>query len=488
MDQDLFCYDRQASQQSHFHERPQEPSREPSDQTIQAKADFNEDSTDYRSDGDEPAGSHDWPFRDRYLMERRQSRSRQPGPSYGSQDDYGVPYDIYNREGGPYWSAYPSDDETGSLDWDSSFDPFTSSTFRRGSIVLDSAAATPSLAPSPSSPSVNPAARLRSSTDALREFGKRFLSRASKHSSRKTSIKDESPVSGEQQQYPQRVTGHRSRHSGGSSTTNTSASVGRTRSNTVDSTASRLSTSAIHKSPAHVQTPIGLAIALPLADEAEEEAEQPPAAMVSTTDLTAPPSPVLQSPLQQQQQASESYFREHSPSLLPSLIRDEIFPDSTFLHHEATIATPSLPSPSLETLEASQHLRTPAPLPSTIPLTPMGLSVYHGDGEPGLAELMEQMQQEDAAFEETERSMTTSGWSSEAEINELRRRRRDNQTEWQAKVQQVLDEHEQQQQQTIRGLQTQTLTVPVVEDEVVLAKPELATVVEGSGSCEGQAI
>jgi hypothetical protein len=101
MERDLFYYDLQDAQQHELPpERPQEPSREPSDQTIQAKGASTED-----------AAHHDWPFRIRYSLEQRKSHARQSsvGQPFGSQDDYDVPYEIYNNEDAPIWSSYPSD-------------------------------------------------------------------------------------------------------------------------------------------------------------------------------------------------------------------------------------------------------------------------------------------------------------------------------------------------------------------------------------------
>lgn len=60
--------------------------------------------------------------------------------------------------------------------------------------------------------------------------------------------------------------------------------------------------------------------------------------------------------------------------------------------------------------------------------------------DPGLEEIMRQMQEEDEAYETTEQSMRSSGWSSENEIHELRRKRQEQQNLWQRRLEDALDQ------------------------------------------------
>ncbi|BFZ54396.1 hypothetical protein PYCC9005_001431 [Savitreella phatthalungensis] len=58
---------------------------------------------------------------------------------------------------------------------------------------------------------------------------------------------------------------------------------------------------------------------------------------------------------------------------------------------------------------------------------------------PSLEDIMRQMQEEDAAFEATEHQMVTSGWSSDAEIAQLRKRRLEQHNLWQRRLDDALD-------------------------------------------------
>ena len=58
---------------------------------------------------------------------------------------------------------------------------------------------------------------------------------------------------------------------------------------------------------------------------------------------------------------------------------------------------------------------------------------------PILEEMMRQMQEEDAAFQATEKSMAASGWSSAQEIDAVRRQRIEQHNLWQRRLDDALD-------------------------------------------------
>ena len=125
-------------------------------------------------------------------------------------------------------SSTDSVEERRSLDWDSSFDPFVSSTFRRGSLTHDPAAFNSTMSLGVACPEKSARVRLRRSAELFLDFGKRVFKKRSKS---QTDVSEDNKAGFSQ--------GHSPSVSNSSNTYSQSASTAaRSRSNTLDSSPS----------------------------------------------------------------------------------------------------------------------------------------------------------------------------------------------------------------------------------------------------------
>lgn len=292
-------------------------------------------------------------------------------------------------------------DERRCLDWDSTFDPFTSASFRRGSLVLDPAAfdSTPSVNTVPELRGRSASLRLRKSAEALKYFGRRILPQL-----KLKTLHDEQAAKStatDRDLYQHSI----HKLSSPISTDWSSPARTRSRSNTIESTRSSHSIRSKRSSSNFAQTD-----ALLSGDLIENSGD-------------------LKSPL-----ATYRSTLTHG-TLLPShVIRDDV-PDGIKSHSTPPVASSSIASGVLATLP-EQHATGATPVAEAHPR----ILPAFGPTDPGLEEIMRQMQEDDEAFAYTEESMRRSGWSSENDINELRQRRNEQSNLWQRQLEDALDQ------------------------------------------------
>lgn len=295
-------------------------------------------------------------------------------------------------------SSLTTSDDAVSLEWDSTFDPFSSACFRRGSLVLDPAAfdSTPSLSQVPPSPGGSTALKLRRSTEALKEFGKRVLPRLKLRS--RDSSQSEKDLTSDVRKSHKSMSSTSSQH-------NSHSSSGRTRSNTLESSKSVRSRTSTSNLRGTSQMPE------PLSREQLQDSSDVLSPLATYRSQHGPKTPVL----------------GHDGSSLWSSPAHSAASPSTY--QASTTAGSKMLEPVQE--------RPPVAPPVSTEL--QKLNSNYNVTDPVLEELLRMMQQDDDSFAAAEQSMVESGWSTEHEINALRQRRQEQANLWQRRLDDALD-------------------------------------------------
>ncbi len=136
---------------------------------------------------------------------------------------------------------------------------------------------------------------------------------------------------------------------------------------------------------------------------------------------------------------SEIDYLGSSPSLPPTLAPSALISaqPSPSRSRKGTLINDVAPSPL-----ASPSLSCPSTFDGPPMMKRQSASPLIETADRNLTEILEQMRLEDNAFEATEESMISSGWSSESEINELRKRRFDLRNSWEQRLQEKLKQLE----------------------------------------------